>query len=124
MKDKIKDWTLEEILTECSKHIDHNCMGCKLWLQRDDGKCRFSDSPTPQDWDLKSEFRFTEREISDAETLMRLFPACTRLYRYMSPPNTLVLEDNDSNHFGVELNPNMFQSVPPGTHIYLRDIIG
>jgi hypothetical protein len=114
----LKDWTLGEVIYYCGNMGPLNCKKCHFG--RPNGKCTlFKDIPSA--WDLTDPPRFTEQEVEDAKTMIRMFPALNLIWR----DNSGILEiRNEECTDGAIINPAMFPSIKSGETVELSDIIG
>jgi hypothetical protein len=67
---KLKDWTLGEVQAYCE---NTSCKDCVFYTSRGPGISCDLTNDAPKDWDLTDPPWFTEQEVVDAKTLLRLF---------------------------------------------------
>lgn len=116
MDKPLKDWTLGEVKAYCTGRDCYK--DCEL--AQSPGKCKILDV-TPSEWNLDEKPRFTQQEVEDAKTLLRVFPE--RLESISrSKDGTLNLVAKGA--WRGYLNENAFPSIRPGKSYTLDEIIG
>lgn len=116
MDKPLKDWTLGELKEYCYK-APHDCIGCKV--KQGKNNCPFDGEPSK--WDLDEKPRFTEQEVEDAKTLLRVFPE--RLDSISRSKDGTVNIAAKGAWRGY-LNTDAFPSIFPGQSYTLDEIIG
>lgn len=106
MDKPLKDWTLGELQTYVNTV---SCCACKLGPN---GKyksfCADHFCSCPRYWDITDPPRFTEQEVEDAKTILRMFKNCTIVERNGCD---LLLKVSEYHPFATALVPSMFPSV-------------
>ena len=110
MDKPLKDWTLGELKFECATR--KGCDGCHFHGSRFCGK---TGAGCPADWDLSERPRFTEQEVEDAETVLRVFGRNDTVKR---------TSEGAISFGGIILNAQMFPAIQPGQSYTLDEIIG
>ena len=111
MDKPLKTWTLGELKTECEAH--NGCVGCHF-----EGSAFCTQKCAefcPFEWDLSEKPRFTQREVEDAETVLRVFGRNDTVKR---------TSEGAISFGGIILNAQMFPAIQPGQSYTLDEIIG
>lgn len=114
MDKPLKDWTLEEVKEYCTRSDCYN--GCKL--AESPGKCKILDV-SPCEWDLDEKPRFTQQEVEDAKTILKVFgrKGIIKRYHFCGDPSTLTFDN-------LYINQYLFPSIKPDQEYTLDEIIG
>lgn len=114
MDKPLKDWTLGELKEYCYK-APHDCIGCKV--KQGKNNCPFDGEPAK--WDLDEKPRFTEQDVEDAKTILRVFG------RYGKIRRTLNLGERSTLLFdSLYINQDLFPSIKANQECTLDEIIG
>jgi hypothetical protein len=119
-----KDWTLGNIKEFCAngKRAECSCIEimCPFVLTTGIGyKCGLKED-FPRGWDLTDPPWFTEQEVEDAKTLMRMHPHYDSIRRRDGLSVALICNGDIRGH----IDGAMFPSVEVGETVKLSDIIG
>ena len=116
MDKPMEEWTLGELKDYCYR-APHDCIGCKV--KGDRNNCPFDGEPAK--WNLDEKPRFTEQEVEDAKTLLRIFP---EQLESISCANDGTVTLQAKGAWRCHLNSNAFPSLKPGETITIDEIIG
>lgn len=117
MDKPLKDWTLEELKTECEVH--NGCVGCHF---KGSAFCTQKCAELcPSKWDLSEKIRFTRQEVEDAKYIKRILKVDS--VRRNIYGNGLVAMKSD-NSVSVVINSEMLPSIHSGEEYTLDEIIG
>ena len=123
MDKPLKDWTLGECQAECENAGE--CCKCRLHSSSELSSCKIRialyKKPDPAHWELIDKPRFTEQEVEDAKTLLRVFPE--RLDSISRSKDGTVNIAAKGAWRGY-LNTDAFPSIHPGQCYTLDEIIG
>jgi hypothetical protein len=73
----------------------------------------------PNTWDLTDPPRFTEQEVEDAKTLIRMLPYYTKIER-----SSYLYLEMDCSGCEIILNSDIFHSIKEGETVSLKEIAG
>jgi hypothetical protein len=110
----LKNWTVGAVQDFCAYH---HCDKCLLYTLKK--RCRFKGNP--DDWDLPDQSRFTEQEVEDAKTLMRMYPRYDSIRRHSELSIALICNGDIR---GGYIHGAMFPSIKEGETVKLSDIAG
>ena len=118
MDKPLRDWTLGELSDYCKKVVDPdgNCFNCEA--KKYIGLCPFEET-APCDWDFEVKPRFTEQEVEDAKTILKVFgrKGTIKRYHFCGDPSTLTFDN-------LYINQYLFPSIKPDQEYTLDEIIG
>ena len=114
MDKPLKDWTLGELKDYCHR-AQHDCIGCKV--KGDRNNCPFDGEPAK--WILDEKPRFTQQEVEDAKTILKVFgrKGIIKRYHFCGDPSTLTFDN-------LYINQYLFPSSKPDQEYTLDEIIG
>ena len=114
MDKPLKDWTLGELKDYCHR-APHDCIGCKV--KGDRNNCPFDGEPAK--WILDEKPRFTQQEVEDAKTILKVFgrKGIIKRYHFCGDPSTLTFDN-------LYINQYLFPSIKPDQEYTLDEIIG
>lgn len=118
MDKPLKDWTFGELKEWCYQyrkaHTDKPCeQACPIY-QRGICRCEWV-----HEWDLDEKPRFTEQEVEDAKTILKVFgrKGIIKRYHFCGDPSTLTFDN-------LYINQYLFPSIKPDQEYTLDEIIG
>ena len=119
MDKPLKDWTLGEAKEYCTSR-NGNCADDCIFSKKGIGMvCGIA--PKPVWWTLPEKPRFTQQEVEDAKTLLRVFPErLDSISRSKDGTVTLAAKGAWRGY----LNNDAFPSIQPGQEYTLDEIIG
>ena len=116
MNKQLKDWTLGEVKAYCEGRV---CDGCVFATPH---FCRLAHYHyLPKWWNLPDSPRFTEQEVEDAKTIMRLFPNALEIRRTCFSGDLILILHCAHN---TEINRELFPSIKSDETVKLSDIVG
>ena len=117
MDKPLKDWTLGEAKEYCTSR-NGNCADDCIFSKKGIGMvCGIA--PKPVWWTLPEKPRFTEREVEDAKTILKVFgrKGTIKRYHFCGDPSTLTFDN-------LYINQYLFPSIKPDQEYTLDEIIG
>ena len=118
MDKPLKDWTLGELKEWCYQyrkaHTDKPCeQTCPIYQR---GICSLE---WIHEWDIEEKPRFTEQEVEDAKTILKVFgrKGTIKRYHFCGDPSTLTFDN-------LYINQYLFPSIKPDQEYTLGEIIG
>lgn len=114
MNKLLRDLTLGEIQKKCTEK-GSDCTGCPFY---DNPVCYLNGMP--YQWDLIDPHLFTEQEIVDAKTLLRVFPNYDTIMRNLV--GEVLLTATGKGY--TMLSNSMFPSIRTGERVRLKAICG
>lgn len=119
MEKPLKDWTLGEVVEECSRNEE--CYKCPFYKNsaHTDSMCRVCgpELNPKDDWDIEETPRFTQQEVERAKAIKVLFPCAIAVVK---APSGSVSVSGASLTLSIEY----FPSIQPGQSYTLDEIIG
>lgn len=121
----LSEWTLAEVNAECKKYeiCDPEC---PAYINEYGRAVRCSLRFAPSTWDLTEPPRWTEQEVQDAKSIVRMFGADNFAYVTKDENGWPVLADDCDGcaNFTIGLEKGIFPSLKSGQTVKLDDIIG
>ena len=117
MDKPLKDWTLGEAKEYCTSR-NGNCADDCIFSKKGIGMvCGIA--PKPVWWTLPEKPRFTEQEVEDAKTILKVFgrKGIIKRYHFCGDPSTLTFDN-------LYINQYLFPSIKPDQEYTLDEIIG
>ena len=117
MDKPLKDWTLGEAKEYCTSR-NGNCADDCIFSKKGIGMvCGIA--PKPVWWTLPEKPRFTEQEVEDAKTILKVFgrKGTIKRYHFCGDPSTLTFDN-------LYINQYLFPSIKPDQEYTLDEIIG
>ena len=117
MDKPLKEWTLGEAKEYCTSR-NGNCADDCIFSKKGVGMvCGIA--PKPVWWTLPEKPRFTEREVEDAKTILKVFgrKGTIKRYHFCGDPSTLTFDN-------LYINQYLFPSIKPDQEYTLDEIIG
>lgn len=117
MDKPLKDWTLGEI-KRCCVESKQNCEKCPVSGEyKTTSDCKLAIFPAH--WDLDDKPRFTQQEVEDAKTILKVFgrKGIIKRYHFCGDPSTLTFDN-------LYINQYLFPSIKPDQEYTLDEIIG
>ena len=117
MDKPLKDWTLGEAKEYCTSR-NGNCADDCIFSKKGIGMvCGIA--PKPVWWTLPEKPRFTQQEVEDAKTILKVFgrKGIIKRYHFCGDPSTLTFDN-------LYINQYLFPSIKPDQEYTLDEIIG
>lgn len=117
MDKPLKDWTLGEAKEYCTSR-NGNCADDCIFSKKGIGMvCGIA--PKPVWWTLPEKPRFTQQEVEDAKTILKVFgrKGTIKRYHFCGDPSTLTFDN-------LYINQYLFPSIKPDQEYTLDEIIG
>jgi hypothetical protein len=115
---RLRDWTIGEVAQVCeSQKGNCPCQSCIFYT---DSGCVMQSSPIAWYLDYATS-NFSEQEIEDAKTLMRLFPEISSVQRTRAGSLDLIYR-NKGTETWITLGSTMFPSIKCGEEIKISEI--
>ena len=117
MDKPLKDWTLWEAKEYCTSR-NGNCADDCIFSKKGIGMvCGIA--PKPVWWTLPEKPRFTQQEVEDAKTILKVFgrKGIIKRYHFCGDPSTLTFDN-------LYINQDLFPSIKPDQEYTLDEIIG
>lgn len=114
----LAEWTLQDVKEACVTH-DGNCAPCPLYHHCGQvfRKWDLSEKPEKQ--------KFTEQEIQDAKSIMRIFGADNIVAGRDNVGNmTILVYRSYAGGKGCFINKDLFPSIGAGETFHLSEIVG
>lgn len=119
----LAEWTLKDVKEHCDGFSDRDCLECEFIRTGLYPIC----GNYIAGWDLTEKPKFTEQEVQDAKTIMRIFN-CKGSDIYISRYSRgLVIEELCTRPFvpkDVEINSEAFPSIKNGERFSISEIVG
>lgn len=117
MDKPLKEWTLGEAKEYCTSR-NGNCADDCIFSKKGIGMvCGIA--PKPVWWTLPEKPRFTQQEVEDAKTILKVFgrKGTIKRYHFCGNPSTLTFDN-------LYINQYLFPSIKPDQEYTLDEIIG